>query len=519
MFSLRELPSEQRHEVYQRVRDDAVWSYRYITLLSLSAVIASFGLLADSTAVVIGAMIIAPLMGPILGLSLGMVRGSPSLERRSLIAEGIGVVVVVAIAFLVGLLPFTLGISQEMLARTAPTTFDIAIALASGFAGAYASVNPKISATLAGVAISVALVPPLASSGLMFAFGRPDLGLGALLLWLANFLSIQLAAAIVYAFYGFVRRDPDAEEETRRRLYIRFTPSLIALGLVGWFLTATLIDLFRSHTVEIRAKEVLSEQIAKRTGGRLDEILLLQKTNGGWNIVASALTPQPFDVRQVRQIQESLADSGIESPHLIIRSLVSQDVSANGRVYLDANEVAKEEEASRQATYLEVARTNIRDALKGHEGLELVDVERGQQDGIVLFTATVRAPDAVMPKEVATVEEQLNEAFEGDVRLVVRSVTTRDADSRSFLFQPPDVQPDPQVVALRTRIEPILRRRLNGRLTALLLAKENEILRARITLEAPAPADPEVVRSLEADLRENIDPRIRLTVATNLVAG
>ena len=70
MFSLRELPSEQRHEVYQRVRDDAVWSYRYITLLSLSAVIASFGLLADSTAVVIGAMIIAQLMGPILGLSI-----------------------------------------------------------------------------------------------------------------------------------------------------------------------------------------------------------------------------------------------------------------------------------------------------------------------------------------------------------------------------------------------------------------------------------------------------------------
>jgi hypothetical protein len=288
---------------------------------------------------------------------------------------------------------------------------------------------------------------------------------------------------------------------------------------VGWFLTTTLIDLFRSHTVEVKAQKVLSEQIAKRTGGRLDEILLLQEANGGWNIVASALTPQPFDVNQVRQIQSALEESGIDNPHLIIRSLVSQDVSSNGRVYLDANEVAKQEEASRQATYLEAARTAVREALATHEGLELVDVERGQRDGVVLFTATVRAPEAVSPSEVAHVQEKLEEAFEGDIRLVVRSVTTRDADSHGFLFQPPDIVPDPQVANLRTRIEPILARRLPGELTALQIAKEGDAYRVKATIESPTPADPAAVRSLETDLRENVNPRIRLIVATNLVSG
>lgn len=527
MFSLRQLEPKQRHEIGQRVKDDAIWSYRYITLLSVSAIIASFGLLANSAAVVIGAMIIAPLMGPILGLSLGMVRGSPTLSRQSLLAEGIGVVVVVVIAFLVGLLPFTLGISQEMLARTAPTTFDIAIALASGMAAAYASVNTKVSSTLAGVAISVALVPPLASSGLMFAFGRVDLGLGALLLWAANFLSIQLAASAVYAFYGFVRREEAEEDEGRWRLARRFAPSVIALGLVGWFLTSTLLKLFENHTIELKVRDVLSAQIAKRTGGRLDSILKLERENGGWSIVASALTPQPFDASQVRQIEFSLRSGGVKGANLILRSLVSQDVGSEGRVYLTQSEVRRQEEASRQASDLETIRAALKETLSKHEGLELENVELGQDGDNTVVTAVAMVPVAVTPEEVAEAENSLQKAIEKPTRLVIRSITTRDASSTGFLFQPPDEEPDEELDSLRDRLEPIIRRRmelasaLDGSIGAKLqgfsLTRQDSVIALSASVQSPEPVSPSVVRALEADLRTNVDPRLRLSVATNLV--
>lgn len=529
MSWLPQFEPKERHEVFTRVRDDAVWSYRYTILLSVSAVIAAFGLVANSAAVVIGAMIIAPLMGPILGLSLGMVRGSPSLQRKSLVAEGIGVIVVVGIASLVGLLPFTLGVSSEMLARTAPTTLDIAIALASGLAAAYASVNTKISATLAGVAVSVALVPPLATSGLMFAFGRPDLGLGALLLWFANFLSIQLAAAAVYMLCGFVRRAEAEEDEGRWRLVRRFLPSVVALGLVGWFLTVTLLSLFESHTIEIRVRDILSSQIAKRTGGRLDKILRLEREKGGWAIVSSALTPQPFDVAQVKQIEQALRNGGVPGARLIMRSLVSQDVSSTGRVYLDQTEVHRQKVASQQASDLEAIRTALKEALGTHEGLELANIQLNQDNGTVVVTASAMVPSPVSPKEVADVQKKLREATDKDVRLVIRSITTRDADSAGYLFQPSDEEPDEEIETLRARLEPIIQRRLTSpwsdveaspavpsRLEGFSLTRKGTTVELRATVVSAAPVPATVVRSLEADLRRSVDSRLRLKVTTVL---
>ena len=274
--------------------------------------------------------------------------------------------------------------------------------------------------------------------------------------------------------------------------------------------------LFENHTTELRARQVLTEQIAKRTGGRLDEILLLQKENGGWNIVASALTPQSFSVRQVQQMQNALREGGIENAHLIVRSLVSQDVSANGRVYLTDNEVAEKEEASKQATHLETAREAIRTALQQHQGLELVEVERSQTDEQITFTATVRAPTAVTPEEVQTAQSTLNETFGEEVKLVVRSITTQDADATGFLYRPTDTV-DPEIESLRERIRPIVARRLPGEILTLSITKEANNYRARATIQAPTPTPTETAQKLEADLQANIDPRIRLSVQTNLV--
>jgi len=148
----------------------------------LATVIACYGLFENSPAVVIGAMIIAMLLGPISGVALGLVERNNPLLRRALSTLAGGVSVVYGTAFLVGLVHSEFPLTGEIYTRTAPNLMDLLIALGGGAAGAYAMVSPRLSVAAVGVAISTALVPPLSSSAICVARGEYRLGLGALLL-------------------------------------------------------------------------------------------------------------------------------------------------------------------------------------------------------------------------------------------------------------------------------------------------------------------------------------------------
>lgn len=182
------------------------FSFRFAALMTLSTVIAVQGLLADSTAVVIGAMLVAPLMLPVLGVAAAMVMG----WRRRLLRQGLvallGSVGAIGLAYLGSLLmPGTPDpLPSEVLARTSPNLLDLGIALAAGAAGAYAQVHRQASDALTGVAVAVALVPPLASVGILLEVGRYDLARGGLLLFLANVTGIVLAAALTFIACRFV---------------------------------------------------------------------------------------------------------------------------------------------------------------------------------------------------------------------------------------------------------------------------------------------------------------------------
>lgn len=187
----------------------APYLYRLATLMALSTVIASLGLIANSAAVVIGAMLVAPLMQPILAFSSGLVHGEP---RRQLIAfglivaatiEGLGVAVAVA-AVVPSFRAVT--VTPEILSRTAPGVLDLAIAIAAGCAGAYVTIRRQSSGALPGAAIAVALIPPLSASGLLLERGYTSLAKGALLLFLTNLLGIALSAAAVFILTGYVPR-------------------------------------------------------------------------------------------------------------------------------------------------------------------------------------------------------------------------------------------------------------------------------------------------------------------------
>lgn len=166
-------------------------------MMSLASVLASLGLMEGSTAVVIGAMLVAPLMGPLLAAGLAVTQGDFNLFKTASGATLVGMLIGFSIALVLGLLNQSEP-SLEVEARNNPTIFDLAIAFASGMAAAYARARPNVAATLAGVAIAAALVPPLAVVGLALTSGRPFLAANAAVLLVTNVIAITLGAALVF---------------------------------------------------------------------------------------------------------------------------------------------------------------------------------------------------------------------------------------------------------------------------------------------------------------------------------
>jgi uncharacterized hydrophobic protein (TIGR00271 family) len=184
----------------RRRKQSAFW-----VLIVLAAVIASAGIIADSTATVIGAMIVAPLMTPILGTALAVV-----LARRRLVLVNLALVVagaasVVAIGFLLGLSAHARLLAEtnaQVAARVSPRLIDLVAALATGAVGAFAVVRSDVSDTLPGVAIAISLVPPLAVVGLSLESGAPEQAAGALLLFGTNVGAIVATGTVVFLVLG-----------------------------------------------------------------------------------------------------------------------------------------------------------------------------------------------------------------------------------------------------------------------------------------------------------------------------
>lgn len=181
----------------------------FVLFVVLSCVIATFGLVLNSGAVIIGAMLIAPLMPPILAFGLAVVLGDIRRAGLALATLLLGGGLAVGLSTALGLLVagsdwnFRAQLPTEILSRTQPTLFDLAVALAGGAAAAYALAEPKLSATLAGVAIATALMPPLCVVGLGVALLEASVWQGALLLFCANFVAITFAAALIFTLRGF----------------------------------------------------------------------------------------------------------------------------------------------------------------------------------------------------------------------------------------------------------------------------------------------------------------------------
>ena len=201
-----QIDRENRISLVDRVQSSSNWDFDFFALMLLSTIIAAIGLIQNSAAVVIGAMLVAPLMTPLLGIGLALVQNNPVLARISFRAVLLGLSVSVFVGFLTGLLtPGFAEPTREMLGRGGPGVIDIFVAFASGLAAAYASSRPGLLAALPGVAIAAALVPPIATAGLALSLGDGRLAVGALVHFLVNMVTIVLATVVTFWMVGLRR--------------------------------------------------------------------------------------------------------------------------------------------------------------------------------------------------------------------------------------------------------------------------------------------------------------------------
>jgi uncharacterized hydrophobic protein (TIGR00271 family) len=217
------LTASERADVYQDMRRAARPGVDFFIMIGLAAVIATLGLLLGSPAVIIGAMLVAPLMSPILSLAMSIVQGNLPLLRLDAVATLLGIVLAICVSIVVTLISPTRINTTEILARTEPNLLDLLIALASGAAGGYAVARKEVGTALPGVAIAAALVPPLGVVGYGIGTTQFEIAGGSLLLFTTNLIAIVLAAAIVFLLLGF----------RPQQAHLRFVVRAGLLGAVG----------------------------------------------------------------------------------------------------------------------------------------------------------------------------------------------------------------------------------------------------------------------------------------------
>ena len=260
---------------------------RFFALMGFASVIASMGVITDSTAVVIGAMLVAPLMTPLMGMAISLVMGWPNRLLRATTIVVSGIVFAISIGVLLGLfMGADTATNTQIIARISPTTFDLVTAIAAGGAGAYGLSRPDVSDSLPGVAIAISLVPPLSVVGIAWSQGDFDAGAGALLLFSTNMVAILVVGGLTFILTGVTPVDQAAKSGDRVRAGFGAVAVMAILVLGGLLLNGQQIayDALRQDTVD----DVVEAWIPDDTGHRLVELDL----NNG---VVSALVIGPSE--------------------------------------------------------------------------------------------------------------------------------------------------------------------------------------------------------------------------------
>jgi uncharacterized hydrophobic protein (TIGR00271 family) len=288
-----ELVEEQhRHSVIAMITEEAKPDTAYWSLLLLSALIATLGLHGDNGAVIIGAMIIAPLIWPILALSMSVVKGEAKHFGKVLVLNILNIFVAIAVSVVITLPFFGQEYSHEILIRTSPNVIDLFIAIFSGVVAALSVAWPKISSSIAGVAVAASLMPPLAVVGIGIANLDFRLAYGALLLFLTNVVAIFMVSIIVFFALGF-RPHIFLKKEALVRMRERVVGAVIIFILFLIPFSYFTGQVYYENNLETRSRALLRSYLVEHDP--LAHIRTFQGAYTGTTLQLSAEILVPFD--------------------------------------------------------------------------------------------------------------------------------------------------------------------------------------------------------------------------------
>ena len=255
---VHELRQAEKKDIFRELIEDVELSPSYVIQLTFASIIVILGLLIDSTAVVIGAMLIAPIFLPVLGIALGVISNKDKVLRKSLLLLGGSILGVFLMAYVITKITPIETITSEIIARANPTILDLFIALASAVVGILAYFDNKIASGSAGVAISISLLPPLATSGIAAAFGDTDIMMRSFVLFLANVGAIVFAG-IVTLYVMNIR--PRHHKKDQKRWRYGVIASSLFICLISIPLTYYFINSIQESSVTNTIRTVLFREI------------------------------------------------------------------------------------------------------------------------------------------------------------------------------------------------------------------------------------------------------------------
>lgn len=295
--------------------DTAQLHWRYVAFCASACVLALLGMLLSSAAVVIGAMLISPLMGPISSLGIGVIRLDAGLMKRSLITITVGVVMAIALTALVTYLSPIQSNTAEILARTKPNLFDLMVAVVGGFVAGYATIR-QTSESAVGVAIATALMPPLAVVGFSLATAQWAFAQGAMMLFLTNLLAIAACVSIMGLFYGLGKR--------QRALSVPLVIMLCIIGFLSIPLTQSLQAIAEETYLRANLEKAVRQPFDDAGKDMVIQSLKLRPTPEGWQANAVCFTSQ-----YLPDAEEKARTTWVKTPHM---ELTLEQIVFNGDV-------------------------------------------------------------------------------------------------------------------------------------------------------------------------------------------
>lgn len=422
---------ERAGVVFKIVSDGSVPHLGYYALISAATVIASLGLIQNSGPVVIGAMLVSPLMTPIFGMALGIIRGNSALFIKALQAEFGGVALAILFGMVFGALPLMTELTPEISSRLQPNLLDLLVAVFAGFAGTWAMVDKRISPVLPGVAISTAIIPPLAACGMCLSQGALEGAKGAFLLFFANFLAVLMVSSLIFWRVGLAA---ESIGPSRKGLRHSIFVTGVLLIIVGFFLTNSLLQMLELHRRTEIGRQVLRQSEATHP---VYSIVALKhrESNGKIKFLATVRTSRSLSPDKVALLEKEMSKRMGMPVELTVSCLIAHEVASTGSADILTEQgldgISLGKPVHPDVRVVRLAEQALRDALRGLPNSWLVDVDLTHIKKQPVVIATMLTHRRILPNEVKLFEQVINKRLgEPKILLVVRCEIAHDVTSR-----------------------------------------------------------------------------------------